>query len=66
MCITDDFEKMVKCLADIEQFAPDDKLSTLTSASDELSEDELEFVAAAGVSDFEVFRRRYLTDEEGR
>ena len=55
-----EFEQKVKWIAESQELAPDDKLTRLLegSAEDELSVDDLDFVSAAGGSDYQRFLAR--------
>ena len=52
-------KRTLKLIVESTEFGINDDLSKHLTAADELSEEDLECVAAAGVPDFEKFRERY-------
>lgn len=57
------FEKVIELLFQSEELSPNDKLSKEINKihEEELIQEELELIAAAGVAPYEKFKERYLT-----
>ncbi len=50
-------KKMMKLIAESQEFGIDDRLSDILSRNSELSEDDLQFVAAAAGPDYNRFKQ---------
>lgn len=59
------FEKLIVTLFNSEAISPDDKLSDeiKSAEQDELSQEDLELVAAAGSGYYEKFKNLYMKDK---